>query len=165
MTLPDKTDTIATLGGILANAEPVTDATTDLDADADNKARANNAMMSRTACQALRRFTGHATTPADPGSGLVHRALWGSAVGVKPPVTKGGTGIYLVTWAATQNDELGVSHSLNLEIARAWVEVTGATLILATARITAPNIVEVRVYTMAGALTDAVASNIVVQAW
>ncbi len=164
MTLPD-IDTLSTLGGSLVNAEPVMDATTDLDADADNKSRTNVAMMSRTGIRAMRRFVGHATTPADPVSGFIHEAMWGSTGGVKPAVTRSNTGIWLVTWAATQDDELGEEHSLNFRVAQAWVEVSSTTFYAATARVTAANVVEVRTFTAAGALNDVVGFNVVVMVW
>lgn len=168
MTLPD-TDSLSTLGGTLTNFSPVEDPTTDLDAGADNKSRSNVAMVTHTIERACRRFAGHATTPADPASGFVHDALWGSSGAVKPPVTKGGTGIYVVTWTATQNDELGVAHTLNFRTAQAWVEVSGTTRYFAHARVTAANVVEVRVFIDGGAgadtLNDAAGLNIVVKVW
>jgi len=164
VTLPD-IDTLSTLGGQLVNADPVMDATTDLDADADNKSRADVAMMTRTGIRAMRRFTGHGTTPTDPASGFVHEAMWGSISGVKPTVVRSGAGIWLLTWTATQADELGESHSLNFRAAEAWVEVTSTTFYNATARVTAANVVEVRTFTAAGVLDDVVGFNVVVLVW
>lgn len=168
MTLPD-IDTIATLGGALQNFAPVEDPTTDLDAGADNASRTNVAMMTHTAVRAMRRFLGHATTPADPVSGFIHDAVWGSSAPVKATVTKGGTGIYPLTWPTTVQDELGVAHTLNLRCARAWVEITGSVRYSAEARATAGNVVEVRVFIDGGAgadaLNDAAGFNIVVVAW
>ncbi len=163
MTLPD-IDTLATLGGELVNAEPVLDATTDLDAGADSKSRANVAMMTHTSPRAMRRFTGHATTPTDPASGFVHDAQWGNVNANKPTLGIAAT-VYTVTWPATVQDELLVSHALNFRIAKAWVEVAGGTYYAATARVLTANSVEVRVFTAAGALDAAAGLNIVVMVW
>ncbi len=160
-TLPETAD-VAELGGILQNYGAVEDPTTDLDAGADNKNRANTAAMTHTATRAMRRFVGHATTPTDPLSGFVHDSVWGKAPAVKPTVTRAGTGIYLVTFPLSVQDELGVFHDTNLQVAKAWVEFTGTTVYGASARVTAANVVEVRVHT-GGALSDAAGLAIVVE--
>ncbi len=161
--LPD-VDTLATYGGAKTNYAPVEDVTTDLDADHHNVMAANVAGLTQTAPRALRRFVGHATTPTDPVSGFVHAAVWGSDNGVKPTVTIAAT-VYTVTWPTSVTDELGEVHSVNLRAAEAWVETTGTTLYVATARVTSANVVEVRVYSSFAALSDAATFNIVVKAY
>lgn len=157
-------DTIDTYGGLKINHHPVEDITTDLDADHHNLMSANIAGMTQTAVRAIRRFVGHATTPTDPVSGLVHAAVWGSDNGVKPTVTIGST-VYTITWPTSITDALGVSQNLNLRCACAQVETTGTTLYVATARVTAANVAQVRVYSSFAALDAAAGFNIVVWAW
>lgn len=111
--LPD-IDTIGTLGGALQNFEPVMDPLTDLDAGADNISRGNVAMMTHTAIRAIRSFVG-GNPPTDPSVAIVHDAVWGT--GVKPAVTYSTTGTYNVTFPATVQDELGVSHTVSLRAA------------------------------------------------
>jgi hypothetical protein len=162
--LPDSAD-INTYGGVLVNDGEIENPETDQDADAFNEMKNDVAMMTHMRLAAMRRFVGHATTPAEPGSGFIHDALWGSAPAVKPAVTKLGTGIYKVAWPQTVADELGATKTLNLRVARAWVEITGSTRYSAEARTLSAYEVEVRVFTNAGALDDAATFTIVAQAW
>lgn len=168
MTLPDRAD-LDTYGGELKNYGEVEDPETDLGADPFNECRMDVAAMGHTAIRAMRRFLGHATTPAEPSSGFVHDSLWGDDPSVKPSVAKGGTGIYNATWPTDVLDELGTSHTVNLRVAQAWVEVSGSTRYKAHARVTAANVVEVRVFIDGGAgadtLSDAAGLAIVVMAW
>lgn len=163
MPLPD-IDTIATLGGVLTNDSPVVNPTTDLDADADTKSRANVAMMTHTLARAIRRFAGHATTPTDPSSGFVHDATWGNTPALKPPVTKGGTGIFDITWPATVTDELGVAHTTNLRGGWGNVEATGNCYVTSV-QVLAPNVLRVRVWQQASSLNDAAGLNVTVYAY
>jgi hypothetical protein len=84
---------------------------------------------------------------------------------VKPVVAYlGDVGIYSVTFPADVQDELLSMHSLNLRVASAWVESADALHYTARARVTGPNVVEVRVF-LDNAPDDGVARNIVVQVW
>ena len=160
MTLPD-TDTIDTYGGELINYHQIVDPTTDRDADAMNQALASVAGMTHTAIRAWRTFVGHATTPTDPASNS-HDSVWGNSAGVKPTCAHSATGVYTVTWTATQDDELGETHTLNLR--RGWAQVEGATAYVCQVDFTAANVARVRVFDMAGAANDAVGANITVYA-
>ncbi len=159
MTLPD-TDSLDTYGGALANYAEVEDPTTDEDADYRNKYAANVAMMTVTAPRAIVTFVGHATTPADPASGFVHAALWGSGPSVKPVVTRvGGTGHYLITYPATVDDPLAVEHTLNFRRAYAQVESAGV-MKHAAAEVTSANTVTVYTYLANGTLDNLATANI-----
>ncbi len=160
MTLPD-TDSLDTYGGALANYAEVEDPTTDESADYRNKYAANVAMMTVTVPRAIVSFVGHATTPADPGSGFVHGALWGSGPSVKPVVTHVSAGRYLVTYPTTVDDPLAVEHTVNFRRAVAQVESAGV-MKHATAEVTSANTVTVYTYLANGTLDDLVASNITV---
>jgi hypothetical protein len=142
----------------------VEDPTTDEDADHRNLMAMNVAGLTQTAPRAAYRFTGHATTPVDASSGFVHAAVWGNDNGVKPSVGIAAT-VYTVTWPVTVTDELGEDHDLNLRFATAWVETTGSTLYVATARVASANTVEVRVYSAFNTLNAAAGLNIVVVAY
>jgi hypothetical protein len=160
MTAPD-IDSLATYGGAMADYASVEDATTDLGAAYFNKMSASVAAMTHTAPRAVRRFVGHATTPADPSSGLVHDSMWGSASGVKPTVTRNATGDITITWTSTQTDELGVSHTIGLRYAKGWAE--GATAYHVQCSCPTVNTVNVRIFDMAGVASDAVGATIVVE--
>lgn len=158
MTLPD-VDTIDTFGGALEDyGIGIVDPTTDRAAEDGNKAFANVAMMTHTNPRAVCRFVGHATTPTDPTSGLVHDAQWGDAVAVKPTVAKTGTGVYTITWPTDVDDELSESHALNLKAA--WGQAEGSTAYHVQCSVTSANVVTVYVFDMAGTANNAAAATI-----
>ncbi len=160
MTLPD-TDTLDSYGGALVNYAEVEDPTTDESADYRNKYAANVAMMTVTACRAFVTFVGHATTPADPSTGFVHAALWGSSPDVKPVVTHTTTGEYLVTYPATVDDPLDVEHTVNFRRGHAQIESLDGTQYNASVRVASANTVVV--YTYQGSTQeDAVGKNVTV---
>lgn len=158
MTLPDSAD-LATYGGAKTNLSPVEDYSTDEDAGDRNQYVADVAGMTHTACRAWRSFVTSATTPTDPSS-AVHDANWGNANGVLAAATRSSTGTFLLTWPTTIVDSLGVTKTINLR--RAWCSVEGATPLFVTATVTSPNVVTVRVYSAAGALTDAAGTTLTV---
>lgn len=150
MTLPD-VDDLNTYGGALNDYAPVEDPSTDESAAFRNKYAANVAMMTQTICRAYARFVTAATTG---GMSLAaHRALWGSLPAVAPTLARSGVGIYTVTWTATQNDLLSVSHTLNFIAAWGGTRTTTSADSM-KAIPTAANVVTVYVRDAAGALTD-----------
>lgn len=166
MPLPD-IDDVTILGGVLNNAYPVTDPTTDLDAAADNKARNNNAGMTHTAKRAWCRF--YAANPVTDPASNVHDAVWGDAIADKPVAARTGVGIFTVTWPTTvdnlltqagattaQGGEAGVS--VNIRTATVSVEAS-TTFRHAQATVTSANVVTVHVFDAAGALVDPAATS------
>lgn len=140
--LPD-VDTLANLGGTMTDYAPVEDATTDEAAAYRNLYVSNIAGMTQTACRAWRSLVGNAATPTDPASN-VHGAVWGDSAGVKPAIARTGAGVYTITWTATQNDFLNVSHTLALR--RAWANVEGSTNYWVQASVTSANVVTLYVW-------------------
>jgi hypothetical protein len=142
MSLPDR-PTLATYGGRKQNyLSGVTDTTTDRDADQVNECYADVAGMARVTDFAYAQFTTHATTPV-----LVrHRATWGSGPSVAPAVSRVSTGRFRLTWDATVDDELAVTHAVAFTGGRAEVNSAAALI---------PAVVpDVYLYDAAGALTD-----------
>lgn len=115
MTLPDKDSLDGNYGGARTDAHPVEDPTTDVGAVHLNPVFCNVAMMSHTAPRAVVLFTGITYT-----SGTMtivpddHDALWGSSTGVRPVVTQAVSGTYVITWTATQVNELLETKTLNI---------------------------------------------------
>lgn len=144
--------TLATYGGMRVNERSVEDASSEVGADEFNVLMKDTAGHTQTAWRAIRRFVGHATTPAEPASNA-HFANWGNSLVLRPPVTKGGTGIYVVTWPATVTDDLGVIDTVNL--IDGVVNVNGTTLYHVQVTCAA-NVATVYVWNAAGALNDAV---------
>lgn len=144
-------DDLDTVGGEKEDYEPVEDPVTDLAAAHWNLVAMNATMVTQTATRAIRRFVGHATTPAEPSSNPQF-AVWGNGVSVLPTVAKGGTGIYDITWPTSVTDPLGVSHTVNF-VDGTW-NVNGSTAYTCTLTVTSPNVVRLRVFDMAGVAND-----------
>lgn len=123
MSYPNTASSLAGYGGALVDygAIGVVDPTTDRSAANVNQAFADVAAMTHTSGRAWVRFLGHATLPSLALSDASD-AAWGNSAPVLPVVTKGGTGIYVVTWPTTITDELGNSQSVVLRTADASVE-------------------------------------------
>lgn len=117
MALPDEATLIDTYGGPYQNERPVEDPTTELDASFDNEALADTAAATRMVSRAWVSFTGITYTS---GTMAVttddHNAVWGADNAVKPVVTQSATGIYLITWPTTIEDEIGVTRTLNIRV-------------------------------------------------
>lgn len=111
------------------------------------------AAMSHTAARALVYVNG------DGGGNesiVDHRAVWGDTVGVKPTLTRNGTGDYTLTWASAYDDlnptpARVVSHTVNIEFAVATItqDVVGHICVTWTA-----NTVTVKTYDAASAAAD-----------
>lgn len=149
MSLPDK-DAIGDWGIPFTNGHQVEDPTTDLDADAFNEMGCDVAMMTHTAVRGWVLFTGTtytsgtvSVTPSD------HDALWGSGTAVRPTVGETSAGVYVITYAAAQNDELGNAHTLNIRFPHA--EAHGVSTLLAKVISWTANTITVNTYS-AGAL-------------
>lgn len=157
MTLPDIAS-INTYGGILTDAFPVEDPTTDRSADDSNDAYADVAGLTHTGIRAWVSFIGNATTPTDPVIN-VHDATWGNDSGVKPTVTRNSSGVYTIQWPTTVEDELENTKTLNLR--RAWASFEGTVPYFHTAT-TGTSSVVLRVFNSGAALNDAVGVTITV---
>jgi hypothetical protein len=145
-----------TFGGPLRNYSDVVDPSTDEDAKFRNRYVADVAAMGRTAPVAIVSIYGvNGANPTDPPSGLVHEAMWGNDVGVKPTAVRSGEGIYDITWPTTVNDAMtgedatiggGETHTVNFRRAFAQVESADGTFKGASAKVTGPNTVRVYCY-------------------
>ncbi len=125
MALPDKDSAAGTFGVPHADAHPVEDATTDLPANQYDTMACDVAMMTHTIPRAWVRFVGATYVgPSDTIAVVDHDAVWGSATGVKPTVLQvGAAGTYVLSWAASQQDELGASHTINCRLPYAPVVI------------------------------------------
>jgi hypothetical protein len=115
LALPDKATGSDNYGTPYQNERPVEDPTTEPDAGAINEALVDIAGCTRTIVRARVRFPGLTYTSGTQSIPITsHDAVWGSDVGVAPVVTQSATGIYLITWPTTVDDELGDPHTLNI---------------------------------------------------
>lgn len=118
MSLPDKDSLSSTFGGPYTDSRPVEDPTTEVGATPLNTALCDVAMMTHTAPRAWVRFVG--VTALGAVTVVDHDALWGSGTSVKPTIDHTGSGVYTITWAASQEDELGEAHTLLIRKPYAW---------------------------------------------
>jgi hypothetical protein len=116
----------------------VTDPTTDQPASGAAQQACDTAAMTRTAPRAIVKFT---TNGTGVPTLVLHEAQWG--IGTTPVVARTGVGMFTITWPVTVVDELGVSQSVNLRFTD-WPALDGVVGVnLATATVTAPNVVTV----------------------
>lgn len=155
MPLPDP-QTIDSYGGVKEDAYPDVDPITTESAAEHNALTADVSAMTRMSPRATCRFVA-GEPPSDPGSGLVHEAMWGHQLADKPVIVRDGFGTYRITWPMTVTNELGTSTLLNLRWARAYREadVFSADPYFVDAAITGPNTAVIRVYNASGSLDDA----------
>jgi hypothetical protein len=152
MPLPD-IDDIDTFGGQHVDAHQQEDPTTDLTAAQFDKLSCDVAMSTHTAIRAWVRFIGITYTsgtmvivPTD------HNAVWGSGTSVRPVVDQTAAGVYHATWAATQTDQLGVVHTLNIR-APLPMTVFGADTLRAKVVSTTANVLTINAFS-GGALNS-----------
>ena len=157
MTLPD-VDDLASLGGELANYDPVTDPNVELDATYDNKTRANVAGATQTQPRAIVQF---ACATANPMAITSHWAVWGNDPSVAPTVSRSSAGRYQVTWPATVDDELGDTHTVNLVSGQGNAQ-SGTFLHVQCVK-DQPNVWNIYLFDAAGTLVDS--AGIVLDVW
>lgn len=151
MSLPEK-NSFNNLGGELINRRPVENPQTDLDAEASNEMRADLAAMTRTATRCMVKFT------ISGGDGYVSNTafdnVFGNSITYKPDVAYLGTGSYTVTFPETITDARGNERNINFFLAQAstaFATYSGQTV---QARVTAPNVVEVKLVNSGGTAAD-----------
>lgn len=125
MSLPNKS-TFNSIGGEINNYSPPTDPTTDLDAVADDIARADNAAMTRTIPRAWLLFTvtGGVVTILNTD----YDGVYGNAVSYKPIPTYLGGGDYIFDFPASIVDARGVTQLVNLTYGKCNTESAGYTI-------------------------------------
>jgi hypothetical protein len=153
------TDTLNTYGGALNNASAVVDSTTDLDASQGNKWAAACAGMTHTAFRAWVHMTlNGASAPVL----VAHDAIWGNSLAVAPALAYLSTGVWTITWGATQSDEIpstapGYTGPLPINLRGG----SGNVRVVATAYLphvvpTSANVVQFIMYSTTGALANPV---------
>lgn len=102
-------------GGVKANAEPVADPETQLDADEWNEMAEDTAHLTRGPVLATVKFT--TTSVAHPvvyaASAVQIKSVWGNGTAQKPTVTKTAQGLYTITFAASFTNALGVVENVS----------------------------------------------------
>ena len=106
--------TLGSYGGPFQDEAPVENPQTQTSAALYNRKAEDTAQMTRTFWRAIVRFVCVADAPTFilPPAQVFIRTAWGDSATFKPVVTKTGTGLYSIQFAAAYNDGLGVSESV-----------------------------------------------------
>lgn len=152
MSLPNK-NSYSNLGGELKNYHPITDPTTDLDANATDDTRSDIAAMTRTSVRAWVRFNVHQLFVGHFSLILnAWDAVYGNDPSNQPVLAYVDFGNYTVTFPSTVVDSLGVTRSLNLQ--DGWCNYKSADTMQGyykpLANVTGPNTVKVTLWDSLG---------------
>lgn len=121
MTLPNSSSINAYGSGVLVDAVPLVDPTSEMGAAALNPLRNDVAAMTTTAPRCIFQFTGgiqsdnHPTSSATWVSGC--DTVWGNAAPVQPSITWVSTGTYSIQLPSTVSDQIGNSNLVNVRFA------------------------------------------------
>lgn len=103
--------TIEDYGGPFVDAKPVSNPTSQVSAARFNRLAEDGAELTRTGIRAIVHFI--PVTVGDP-TVAYHTSVWGSSSTERPTITRGGTGLYTIEYAASFTDPLGVVESVSL---------------------------------------------------
>lgn len=109
--------TIANYGGPYADSEGKVNPETDLDATNGNRLLEDLAQLTRTKPKAMVRFTATATAAPTTVEPTFWDTIWGSGLAQKPTIDKIATGEYVVSFATSYVDALGVSETVTFTYA------------------------------------------------
>jgi hypothetical protein len=149
--LPGKATLADTYGGPYANERPVEDNTTEVDAPFFNEMAADAAATTRTAVRAWVAFAGTTYTAGDQVIAVVdHDAVWGASGAVEPDIIQNPAGTYTITWPATVDDELGETHTLDIQLPLQPTLITATLMDVRVSAYTA-NTITLKTFSVAGA--------------
>lgn len=103
---------------VLSDAQPVEDPSTELSADYYEVMAEDVAQLTRTAYRAILVFT---TSAASPANAVRTQTCWGDPLSYAPVITRGGVGIYTLTYPASFLDGLNVSETVSFFAAHGQV--------------------------------------------
>ena len=117
MTLPNSSSINAYGSGVLVDAVPLVDPTSELGAAALNPLRNDVAAMTVVSPRLIFQFKGSNTTPTVQSSATWtagNDSVWGNSVAVTPVMTRSGTGVYIVQLPASVSDQIGNTNLVNI---------------------------------------------------
>lgn len=131
MTLPNSSSINAYGSGVLVDAVPLVDPTSEMGAAALNPLRNDVAAMTATAPRCIFQFLGGAQENNPPVSTSTWTAgcdsVWGNAAPVRPLITNVSPGVYTVQMPATVSDQIGNNNNLvSVRLATAHLSATDA---------------------------------------
>lgn len=142
--------------GVLTDAVPLVDPTSELGAAALNPLRNDCSAMTATATRLVFQFAGSATAPALTSSATWTSGIdsvWGNAGAYNPTLTRTGTGLITVQLPSTVQDQIGSPSTLvNIRFAECVV-CSGTTPANTICNVTSSSTFTIRLYNT-GTLSD-----------
>jgi hypothetical protein len=120
MTLPNSSSINAYGSGVLVDAVPLVDPTSELGAAALNPLRNDVSAMTATSPRLIFQYLGTSGTPAVASSATWtagNDSHWGNAFAVQPVMARTSTGIYTVQLPSTVSDQIGNNNLVNVRFA------------------------------------------------
>ena len=117
MTLPNSSSINSYGSGILVDAIPMIDPTSELGAAALNPLRNDVSAMTAVVPRCIFQFHGSASTPSIYSSATWTAGMdsvWGNTLAVQPTLSRTATGIVVVTMPASVSDQIGNNILVNV---------------------------------------------------
>lgn len=166
MTLPNSSSINAYGSGILVDAVPLVDPTSEIGAAALNPLRNDVSAMTATVPRLLFQFNGSASSPIVSTSSTWTAGIdsvWGNAPALNPVLTRTGTGVITVQLPSTVQDQL--FNAILVNIRNAEVSVGGSTLGRAQTLITSASTFTVYLFSSGGSANDLVGNVMFVKVY
>jgi len=130
MTLPKSSSINAYGSGVLVDAVPLVDPTSELGAAALNPLRNDVAAMTATVPRCILQFTGTSSPTASIFSSATWTAgndsNWGNAFAVQPVIYRVSTGQYMIKLPSTVSDQIGGTNLVSVRMASCqMISITG----------------------------------------
>lgn len=121
MTLPNIASINNYGSGVLVDAVPLVDSSSEMPASALNALRNDAASMTATAPRVIFQYTGSASNPSVQSSSTWTAgidAVWGNSPSYLPVMTRTGTGAYTVQLPSSVADQIGNTNLVNIRAVR-----------------------------------------------
>lgn len=164
MTLPNSSSINAYGSGILVDAVPLVDPTSELGAAALNPLRNDVSAMTAVVPRLIFQFTGTAGLVSIASTATWtagNDSVWGNAPAVQPVLTRTGTGVITVQLPSTVQDQL--LNSILVNIRNVAVSVGGTTAGHAQVVVTSASTFTIHLFNSSGSANDLVGNLIFVQ--
>jgi hypothetical protein len=166
MTLPNSSSINAYGSGILVDAVPLVDPTSELGAAALNPLRNDVSAMTAVSPRLLFQFLGVGSNPVVSATATWtagNDSVWGNAPAVTPTMVRSSAGVILVTLPATVQDQLG--NSILVNIRNADVHVGGSTPGRGQVSVTSASTFTIYLFNSSNAASDLTSSLIFVKVY
>lgn len=167
MTLPNSSSINAYGSGVLVDAVPLVDPTSEIGAAALNPLRNDVAAMTTVSPRLIFQYQASATSPAVVSSATWtagNDSVWGNANANLPIITRNSTGFYTVQLPSTVSDQIGNSNLVNIRYAKCFlIDDSGTVPAIVTCTVISASTFRIKQYLAAGSLSDFAGSLFVVE--